>query len=98
MRKERLFCPECLQFDKFVEYKQVSFDECFIKMFQRKSKNPWILVTSAVLCNFCQCTIPLALARRRILSDNFGIKIMPCKDAVEMWRDEYCTYGLKKLW
>ena len=95
MKKKYLFCPECSRSNSFGEQKEIYCDnplESYVK------GNPWALDKSAILCNFCGCTIPLGLAERNGITNDGQPRLIGFDEAVEIWNDQYVPYGPKRLW
>ena len=93
---KKLFCPECGAHDNFGEEKKIYFDENRLEACVRR--NPWALDKSALLCRFCQCTIPRGLAERNGITNDGRPRLMSIDEAVIIWLDQYVSYGTKKLW
>ena len=96
MKKKYLFCPECGAHDNFGEEKKIHFDEHRLEACARR--NPWALDGSALLCRFCQCTIPRGLAERNGITNDGRKRCMSHKEVTDIWHDEYVPFGMKKLW
>ena len=96
MKNKYLFCPECGAHDNFGEEKKIHFDEHRLEACARR--NPWALDKSAILCNFCGCTIPLGLAERNGITNDGQPRLIGFDEAVEIWNDQYVPYGPKRLW